>query len=76
MSVFAVFPDKFEAPFRHWYDSGDVPVASTLKFAGVPVVTVWDCGCVVMDGATGAAFTVRVAALDVALPTLFDTTQS
>jgi len=31
-------------------------------------VTVWPAGCVVIEGATGAALTVRVAALLVTLP--------
>jgi len=37
-------------------------------------VTVWLAGWVVIDGATAAALTVRVAALLVALPTLLLTT--
>ena len=45
-----------------------MPVAATLKDAVWPVVTVWFAGCVVIEGATAAAFTVRVAALLVTLP--------
>jgi len=36
-------------------------VAATLKEAVWPVVTVWLAGCVVIEGATGAALTVSVA---------------
>jgi hypothetical protein len=43
-------------------------VAATLKEAVWPAVTVWLAGCVVMEGATGAALTVRMAVLLVALP--------
>ena len=45
-----------------------MPVAATLKDAVWPAVTDWLAGCVVMEGATGAALTVRVAALLVTLP--------
>jgi len=45
-----------------------VPVAATLKEAVWPAVTVWLAGWVVIEGATGAALTVRVAALLVTLP--------
>jgi hypothetical protein len=44
-----------------------VPVAVTEKVAVCPAVTVWFAGCAVIVGATGAAFTVSVAALLVAL---------
>ena len=47
-----------------------MPVAATLKVVVWPAVTIWLAGCVVMDGATGAAVTVRVAALLVTLPVL------
>jgi hypothetical protein len=47
--------------------SGAVPVAETLNVAGCPAVTVWLAGCVVIDGATAAAVTVRVAGLLVTL---------
>ena len=47
-----------------------MPVAVTVKVAVWPAVTVWLTGCVVMDGPTGAAETVRVAALLVTLPVL------
>jgi hypothetical protein len=45
-----------------------VPVAVTVKVAACPAVTLLLSGCDVMDGATGAAVTVSVAALLVALP--------
>jgi hypothetical protein len=45
-----------------------VPVAVTLKEAVWPAVTVWLAGCVVIEGATAAAFTVRVADALVAAP--------
>ncbi len=52
-----------------------MPVAVTEKVAVAGAVTVWLAGWVVMDGAVGAAFTVRVALLEVALPALLVTTQ-
>ncbi len=51
-----------------------MPVAATLKEAVWPVVTVWLAGCVVIEGATRAALTVRVAALLVTLPAVLLTT--
>ena len=45
-----------------------MPVAATEKVAVCPAVTVLLRGCVVIDGATGAAVTVSVAALLVTLP--------
>jgi len=39
-----------------------------VKVAVCPAVTLLFAGCAVMDGATGAAVTVRVAALLVTLP--------
>jgi hypothetical protein len=51
-----------------------VPVAVTEKVAVWPASTVWLTGCVVIDGATGAAVTVRMAALLVTLPVLSVTT--
>jgi hypothetical protein len=39
-----------------------------LKDAVWPAVTVWLVGCVVIEGATAAALTVRVAALLATLP--------
>jgi hypothetical protein len=54
--------------------SGAVPEAVTEKVAVWPGVTVWLAGCVVIEGATGAGFTVRVAALLVALPAVLVTT--
>ena len=49
-------------------------MAATLKEAVWPVVTVWLAGCVVIEGATGAALTVSVAALLVTLPAVLLTT--
>jgi hypothetical protein len=43
-------------------------VAATVNVAVCPAVTVWFPGCVVIAGATAAAFTVSVAALLVAVP--------
>src|SRR5258705_6082714 len=62
-------------PYTTLFRSGAVPVAATLKEAVWPVVTVWPAGCVVIEGATGAAFTVRVAALLVTLPALIPVTK-
>ena len=45
-----------------------MPAASTLNEAAWPVITVWLVGCVVIEGGTAAAVTVRVAALLVTLP--------
>jgi hypothetical protein len=53
-----------------------VPVAATAKVAVCPAVTVWFAGCVVIVGATAAAFTVKVAALLVTVPAVFVTTTS
>src|SRR5574341_215189 len=39
----------------HWYWSGAVPEATTLKVAVCPAVTVWSAGWVVIAGAAGAA---------------------
>ena len=49
---------------------GEVPVAATLNVAVCPAITVWLDGCVVIEGATTAALTVRVAAVLFALPTV------
>ena len=43
-------------------------MAVTENVAVCPAVTVWLAGCVVIEGATGAALTVSVAALLVTLP--------
>jgi hypothetical protein len=51
-----------------------VPVAVTVNVAVCPAVTVWFAGCVVIAGATGAGFTVSVAALLVTVPAVFVTT--
>jgi hypothetical protein len=45
-----------------------VPPAVTENVAVSPAIMVWLMGCVVIVGATAAAFTVRVAALLVTLP--------
>jgi hypothetical protein len=47
-----------------------------VNVAVCPAVTVWFAGWVVIAGATGAAFTVSVAALLVAVPTVLVTTTS
>ena len=49
-------------------------MAATLKEAVWPAVTLWLAGWAVIEGATGAAFTVRVAALLVTLPAVLVTT--
>ncbi len=54
--------------------SGAVPAAVTVNVAVCPAVTVWFAGCVVIVGATGAGFTVSVAALLVTIPAVFVTT--
>jgi hypothetical protein len=45
-----------------------------VNVAVCPAVTVWFAGCVVIAGATGAAFTVSVAAVLVAVPAVLLTT--
>jgi hypothetical protein len=47
-----------------------VPEAVTENVALCPAITVWLDGCPVIDGARGAAVTVRVAALLVTFPEL------
>ena len=49
-------------------------MAVTLNVAGCPAVTVLLAGCDVIDGATAAVVTVRVAGLLVTLPALSVTT--
>ncbi len=51
-----------------------MPAATTVKVAVCPAVTVWFTGCVVIVGATGAGFTVSVAALLVTVPAVLLTT--
>jgi hypothetical protein len=51
-----------------------VPVAVTLKVAVAGAVTVRLAGCALIEGATVAAFTVRVALLLVTLPAELVTT--
>ena len=43
-------------------------MATTVKEAVWPASTVWFAGCVVIEGGTGAAFTVSIAGLLVTLP--------
>jgi hypothetical protein len=45
-----------------------------VNVAVCPAVTVWFAGCLVIAGATGAGFTVSVAALLVAVPAVLLTT--
>ena len=45
-----------------------MPTATTENVAVWPVVTVWFEGCWVIEGATAAELTVRVAVLLVTLP--------
>jgi hypothetical protein len=45
-----------------------------VNVAVCPAVTVWFAGCVVIVGATGAGFTVSVAALLVTVPAVLLTT--
>src|SRR5258707_10289833 len=54
--------------YCHWWLSGALRGASTVNVAVCPAVTVWFTGCVVIVGATGAGFTVSVAALLVTVP--------
>lgn len=51
-----------------------MPLAVTLKIAVCPAVMVWLAGCDVIEGATAAAFTVKVALLLVTLPAELVTT--
>jgi|SRR5580704_10977543 hypothetical protein len=46
--------------FRHWYFSGEVPVAATEKVAVWPTVTVALAGCAVMLGAVPPEFELEV----------------
>ena len=46
MELFA--PGMFTPFNRHWYESGPVPVAWTLRARGAPLGTFWLWGCVVM----------------------------
>jgi hypothetical protein len=52
----------------------DTFIATTANVAVCPAVNVWFAGCVVIAGATGAGFTVNVAALLVADPAELVTT--
>ena len=51
-----------------------MPVATTLKLAGLPAVTVRLAGWVAMEGATAAGLTVKVAVLLATLPAELVTT--
>ena len=51
-----------------------MPEAITEKVAVWPAKVVWLAGCEVIDGATGAAVTARVAELLVTLPAVLLTT--
>src|SRR5438094_667167 len=62
--------------FCHWSLSGAVPAATTVNVAVCPAVTVWLTGCVVIVGATAAAFTVSVVVLTVAVLALVRTITS
>jgi len=53
-----------------------VPVATTVNVAAWPAATVSFEGCVVIEGATAAAFTVSIAVLLVAEPAALLTTAS
>ena len=53
--------------FDHWYDNGAVPLATTVKVAVEPGITVWLAGWVVMEGST-APVTVKVATELVTFP--------
>ena len=52
----------------------DVPEAVTENVAALPAITVWFKGCATIEGATGVAVTVSVAALLVIFPALSVTT--
>ncbi len=65
-----VAPPMATPPLNHWYVSGPVPLATTLKVAVCPALTVWFAGSVVISG---AVFTVRVAGPPVAVPAEFVT---
>jgi hypothetical protein len=60
--------------WNHWYDSGAVPSAATMRVAVCPDAMMAPCGCAVMVGATpdGGA-TVIVAVDESADPAAFDT---
>src|SRR5260221_11957068 len=60
--------------FCHWKFNGAVPVATTVKLAVCPAVTAWLAGCMVIVGATAAAFTVSAAAPLVTVPAVLLTT--
>jgi hypothetical protein len=64
-----MFP-KFTPPFVetcHWSAGAGCPLAAAVKVAVFPAVTVWLTGCVVI---AGAVFTVSVAAVLVAVPSV------
>jgi len=55
----AVAPAMLAPFFLHWYVSGALPVAATVKVTGSPTRIVCDRGCIVMTG--GARLTTTVA---------------
>src|SRR5438874_5327864 len=74
VSIAEVAPGMLTPWFCPWSPSGAVPAATTANVAVCPAVTVWFAGCVVIVGATAAAFTVSVAALLVTVPAVLLTT--
>src|SRR5258707_3137279 len=64
----------FTPLFCHWQLTAALPVATTVKLAVCPAVTVWLTGCAVIVGATAAAFTVSAAAALVTVPAVLLTT--
>ena len=75
LAVVALALARAVVPRYHWYVKGAVPEATTKKFAGRPAVTMALTGWVAMVGATGAGFTVRMAALLTASPPALCTLQ-
>src|SRR5262249_28930090 len=49
-NVLSVAPVKLVAPFHHWYVSGPVPLASTLKLTVGPTLLETLRGACMMDG--------------------------
>jgi hypothetical protein len=58
---------------RHWNVGAGAPDPATVNVTPVPSQTVWEEGC---DVTIGALLTVTTAALLVALPHVFVSTQS
>ena len=63
-----VAPGMLAPSFCHWNVGAGLPLAAAVNVTELPAVTVLLAGWVVIAGAVGAAFTVSVAAVDVALP--------